>query len=467
MLRSSQIRQTGEFIMRRFFVLTCSIVLFANVGNVSGATITVTTTEPGISADGLCSFAEAVENVRDGDGHSDCEAGSDGLNIIELGQGETYLQGEGVGYAFGGVGELTLIRGNGSTFDAIDEEDGWTGFIIFGDAIINDLTIAGSVSGQGAIWAFLGRLSLNRCTVRDNDFGLVAEAEVVFITNTSFVSNQYGISGYDATLIATNSDFLSNYDVAIQLDWDSSVTLNKGTVEDNHRGIAAHEVDIRYSTIKNNDDFGVMAKSGSITGSTIAWNGDGVILWDDGYGPNRFTVMSSTITGNTRSGFSGQGFFHHWPGIALIRDSTIIGNDTGLYGSPDQYEIKNSILSSNGRNCRGSTWLWNSSSRGFNLTDDNYCDLSGHADTVVADVMLSELGDWGGSTPSHMPLEGSPAIDMVEWASQCSSRDQRGYLRPADGDGNGVAHCDCGAVEYNSYPPPVSFEPDFGAALNR
>jgi len=39
---------------------------------------------------------------------------------------------------------------------------------------------------------------------------------------------------------------------------------------------------------------------------------------------------------------------------------------------------------------------------------------------------------------------------------QCSRFDQRGYGRPADGDGDGVTHCDCGAVEAGAVPyqPP-------------
>ena len=62
--------------MRLLPTLICSIGMLASAGYVSSATITVTTTESGISVDGLCSFAEAVENVSDGDVHSDCDAGN-------------------------------------------------------------------------------------------------------------------------------------------------------------------------------------------------------------------------------------------------------------------------------------------------------------------------------------------------------------------------------------------------------
>ncbi len=175
-----------------------------------------------------------------------------------------------------------------------------------------------------------------------------------------------------------------------------------------------------------------------------------------------FTVMSSTISGNTDYGVIarlGGSMGGSWWGLAYIRDSTIVGNGTGLYGEDSQYKVKSSIIGSNGENC-GGYWFGHSPSRGFNLTDDTSCNLNHSTDMVVSDVMLSELGDWGGSTPTHMPLEGSPAIDMVKWAGQCSRLDQRGYLRNADGDDDGVAHCDCGAVEYGAGPPPRPYDPN-------
>ena len=61
--------------------------------------------------------------------------------------------------------------------------------------------------------------------------------------------------------------------------------------------------------------------------------------------------------------------------------------------------------------------------------------------------MLSGLGWYGGSTPVHQPLPGSPAVDQTIAALACPSFDQRGLSRPRDGDGDGGAVCDIGAVE--------------------
>ncbi len=60
------------------------------------------------------------------------------------------------------------------------------------------------------------------------------------------------------------------------------------------------------------------------------------------------------------------------------------------------------------------------------------------------DPKLGPLADNGGPTPTHLPIAGSPAIDS---AGDCSGTDQRGAVRPADGDSDGLSECDAGAVE--------------------
>ncbi len=62
---------------------------------------------------------------------------------------------------------------------------------------------------------------------------------------------------------------------------------------------------------------------------------------------------------------------------------------------------------------------------------------------------LSALADNGGVTPTFALRPGSPAIDAGSPLA-CPATDQRGLSRPVDGDGNGSAICDMGAVEYQT-----------------
>ena len=93
-------------------------------------------------------------------------------------------------------------------------------------------------------------------------------------------------------------------------------------------------------------------------------------------------------------------------------------------------------------------------SLGYNLLGNGTgCPTVGSDLTVdPVDVFFTVLGPLqanGGDTATHALLRGSPAIDAADDAA-CPATDQRGFGRPADGDGDGVAGCDVGAYEFPS-----------------
>lgn len=73
---------------------------------------------------------------------------------------------------------------------------------------------------------------------------------------------------------------------------------------------------------------------------------------------------------------------------------------------------------------------------------------------------LGEFANYGGRVNSYLPLQGSAAIDRG--GKSCMSEDARGRSAPVDGDGNGSALCDAGAVERQlREPPPALFRNGF------
>jgi predicted outer membrane repeat protein len=86
----------------------------------------------------------------------------------------------------------------------------------------------------------------------------------------------------------------------------------------------------------------------------------------------------------------------------------------------------------------------------FNLSSDNSCTFGGGRDNV--DLKLGALANNGGSTQTHLPLAGSPAIDGGD-NSNCPSHDQRGVVRPQG------SKCDVGAAEVGG-TPPCTTKPD-------
>jgi hypothetical protein len=119
------------------------------------------------------------------------------------------------------------------------------------------------------------------------------------------------------------------------------------------------------------------------------------------------------------------------------------------YAESSSVFIRNSILADTLSNASDylSTTLYgatNSDLGNNNLIQTN----SGFAGGIVstADPRLTPLQNNGGPTWTHALLNNSPAIDAGD-NSALPATDQRGYPRIADGDGNGSAIVDLGAVE--------------------
>ncbi len=135
--------------------------------------------------------------------------------------------------------------------------------------------------------------------------------------------------------------------------------------------------------------------------------------------------------------------------VVTITQSTIANNAApnqtgrdGIWQVDGSILIQQSIVAENGtENCTLDAGSWHGTA--YNLANDASC-----TDFAVADPLLTSLGDHGGNTLTHALLKDSPAVDAGNNAL-CSEYDQRGELRPIDGNGDETAVCDIGSVEMN------------------
>ena len=135
-------------------------------------------------------------------------------------------------------------------------------------------------------------------------------------------------------------------------------------------------------------------------------------------------------------------------GTLTIQDSTLSGNSAnsggGIYYIYGKLEAINTIVanSPSGGDCNIPI-----SDGGHNISSDDTCGFDpANGSMPNTDPLLGPLQDNGGPTWTQALLWGSPAIDAGE-NNSCPPTDQRGVLRPLDGNGDGIAMCDIGSFE--------------------
>ena len=129
---------------------------------------------------------------------------------------------------------------------------------------------------------------------------------------------------------------------------------------------------------------------------------------------------------------------------SLILNNTLVARNTGDQAGPDIAlfsENSGSTVTLTGDNLIG-----NSAGSGLDSSP-----LIGTSENPI-DPLLAPLGNYGGPTETMIPLPGSPAIDEVMNSSFIT--DQRGFARNLNGDDNGGAFPDIGAVEAPNWSNP-------------
>jgi hypothetical protein len=154
-------------------------------------------------------------------------------------------------------------------------------------------------------------------------------------------------------------------------------------------------------------------------------------------------ITNSTLTGNSAD-FAGGIFNGGISSVLSLTHATIAANSaktaTGGIQNEGAITIGNTIIANNtGGDCYNNRSITRA---GVNLVKDGGCNITG---ALKVDPLLSPLQ--GIRFKYFSLLSGSPAIDVAS-EDICPSSDQLGTdARPKDGNGDGSAECDLGAVE--------------------
>jgi hypothetical protein len=245
---------------------------------------------------------------------------------------------------------------------------------------------------------------------------------------------------------------------------EDRLILRRVLLRDNGQAVFNHgDLEVVDSAFDHNGNFpdppdgelfgGAIANRGSlnVTGSSFVFNSaasDGGALFNRGTA----TLRNSTFSANSATG-SGGAIANL--GTLRLNNVTVADNQGfagtgGISNLDGPVELSNTILSGNGGNtgipttdCEGTVV-----SRGHNFAGT--CVMSGDTSTDVVspfpDAQLGPLDDLGGFAPVRVPEPASPAVD-AGGNDSCEAFDQPGRFRPQDGDGDGAATCDIGAVE--------------------
>lgn len=244
--------------------------------------------------------------------------------------------------------------------------------------------------------------------------------------------------------------------------YGGNLILNRTTVSGNFSGtegggIWGNRISITDSTVSNNTansrggGFYIRSDSLTVTNSTINENkairssGGGIFSYGDS--STTVSLTNSTISGNIAPD-SGGGITVERGTLNLI-NSTVAFNSSNFSGG-----IQNNGQTVNARNtliARNTPIDFSGAlnSQGYNLIGNiTRTTISGDTtgNQLNVDPLLLPLGNYGGATQTHALNSESPAIDAGDPVNPLAT-DQRAITRPIDGNNDGTARTDIGAVE--------------------
>jgi hypothetical protein len=325
-----------------------------------------------------------------------------------------------------GDGGAVLNRENVVIVDCVLLENGTNGNDADGGAIASgpgsltltassvvDNSTAGDLSAGGGIYNESGSLTITASVVAENE-------------TTGSDGRGGGIYSLGGELIVRTTDIDDNASSSsgggIYVQDGGSFTIAESTIRYNEGSGRGGAIFANTSLITANTPFGTIVNS-TIHGNHAADEGGGIYLFG-----GRLRISNSTITSNTGA-----------PGGGIASDGLFPEGHTRI-------EVASSIVASNAPSDVEVDFFFGPvnplTSRGGNVIGTGNATDAFSASEVIgaADPMLENLDDYGGPTPTRVPMATSPAIGAGR-NPQHLATDQRGRVRTFGGS------TDAGAVE--------------------
>jgi uncharacterized repeat protein (TIGR01451 family) len=262
------------------------------------------------------------------------------------------------------------------------------------------------------------------------------DLDIVASTNLSIVGN-----GPGQTVISSDGS-----DRIIEIGPGASLALYKVTLIGG-RAKGKMFNDYRFhahgGAIHNHGSLTLVDSTVTTNSSAPGWGGGGITNANGTADLVNVTLADNTTPANG-GGLENSGTTRLY-NVTIVNNSAS-GSGAGIYNT-NKVTLYNSILAGNGsNNCAGSQPI---TSGGYNLTSDTTCNLSAANHDVID---TSQYFDSTDSVNGIYTLLSGPAVDGGAPGPgtpgvSCPALDQLGASHYVDGDGDGVAGCDMGAVE--------------------
>jgi hypothetical protein len=172
------------------------------------------------------------------------------------------------------------------------------------------------------------------------------------------------------------------------------------------------------------------------------------------YGGGLYSMLGSRVT-MTNSTVSRNSAVQRGSGMAtgcatLKLSRTLVSGNTALKGAEVSTAEEGCQVAALSFNFYGHSGL--SKAEAFHIFDPGPADLTatanGNRPKPLAGILSTTLASNGGPTRTHALVAGSPALDIVtDGSCPPPPTDQRGIIRPRDGNADGALICDIGAFE--------------------